>query len=109
MQRSCEGAVKSKRVLLYFGSFIDDLLTGLDGSPQGEHIQWHDLYVSLLLTGYQPVLGWCMHCAIVCQCALHVLCCHPLQQLLTVAILLPGQGQALASAWFQPRGSCTPC
>jgi hypothetical protein len=31
-------------------------MDGLHGSPQGEQIQWHDLYVSLLLLGYHPTL-----------------------------------------------------
>jgi hypothetical protein len=31
-------------------------MTGLNGTPQGEQIQWHDLYISLVLMGYQPTL-----------------------------------------------------
>lgn len=44
------------QVLLYFGAYHHLNMTGLDGSPQGEQLQWHDLYVSLLLLGYHPVL-----------------------------------------------------
>jgi hypothetical protein len=50
------GARAKQRVLLYPGFFLDAGMTGLHGSPQGEHIQWHDLFVSLLLLGYEPVL-----------------------------------------------------
>jgi hypothetical protein len=45
-----------QRVLLYPGFFLNVGLTGLNGLPQGEHIQWHDLYVSLRLLGYDPTL-----------------------------------------------------
>lgn len=31
-------------------------MNGLGGGPQGEQVQSHDLYVSLLLLGYQPVV-----------------------------------------------------
>jgi hypothetical protein len=54
--RICDGHQQKLELLLYFGSYTKGL-TGLDGSPQGEQIQWHDLYISLLLLGYQPTLG----------------------------------------------------
>lgn len=52
----CDGHQQMVQVLLYFGAFHHLNMTGLDGSPQGEQLQWHDLYVSLLLLGYHPVL-----------------------------------------------------
>lgn len=41
---------------MYYGSYIHWGMDGLNGSPQGEQIQWHDLYVSLVLLGYNPTL-----------------------------------------------------
>lgn len=41
---------------MYFGAYHHLNMTGLDGSPQGEQLQWHDLYMSLLLLGYNPVM-----------------------------------------------------
>lgn len=52
----CDEHQQMVQVLLYFGAYHHLNITGLDGSPQGEQLQWHDLYISLLLLGYHPVL-----------------------------------------------------
>lgn len=52
----CDGHQQKLKLLLYYGAYIYMGLTGLNGTPQGEQIQWHDLYISLLLMGYHPTL-----------------------------------------------------
>lgn len=52
----CEKSQQQLRNLLYFGALIYLQMDGLDGKPQGEQVQWHDLYVSLLLLGFRPTL-----------------------------------------------------
>lgn len=55
LQQLCNSH-QSTKLLLYYGAYIHWGMDGLHGNPQGEQIQWHDLYVTLLLMGYRPHL-----------------------------------------------------